>query len=51
MPDTITAPEDIKTFLKNYDDEDCLISKYRDSISGNIVLNINAYGKEPETSE
>lgn len=49
MPDTITDETEKKTFLKQYDDEDCLISEHREKISGNIALNISGISKNPET--
>lgn len=46
MPDTLVDSEEIEAFLKQYDEEDCLISKYRSYISGNIK--ITAYGVQAE---
>lgn len=48
MPEDITEPEAVAQFMKNYDDEDCLISRYRDNIAGNITLSLSAVSKEPE---
>lgn len=46
MPDTIVDDEEIEAYLKEYDEEDGLISKYRNYISGNI--GIIAYGVQEE---
>lgn len=49
MPDTITDEADQKAFLRKYDDEDCIISKYRNKIDGSIELQISGTSKKPES--
>ncbi len=46
MPDTIVDEKEIKEYLKQYDEEDNLISEKRNYISGNI--GITAYGVQEE---
>lgn len=47
MPNTIVDSKEIEAFLKQYDEEDNLISQYRNYISGDIK--ITAYGVQAES--
>lgn len=51
MPDNITDDDEIAAFLRQYDEEDCLISEYRNNITGNIEVSVVAVNKQPVANQ